>query len=538
MASGFGKYARELLSRLHQSNKYHVAELAAYGHLPNQEDNRPTKVPWKFYANAVYPDDSRHQQYNSNVANQWGLWRFDRVCLDFKATYVLSWRDPWHDEWIKNSPLRPYFNWIYMPTVDSAPQMEKWLSTFLDCNLVLSYSDFGLETLKNESNNHINLFKTARPGVDLEIFKPALNKREHKKKLGFDDVNLVGFVSRNQARKLIPDLLKAFKLFLERTDKKTASKTYLYLHTSYPDNGFDIPSLIKQTQLGHKILTTYVCRSCHNVFPYHFADAKAVCPQCNSVNAGLSMVSKGCSEHQLSEIYKLFDVYLQYAVAEGAGMGQAEAAACGVPIMSIDYSAMSDYVRKLGGTPLKVKGMFRDMGTGADRAYPDNEYLADKLVEFFRLPQQLRQKKGIRARKGAEDYFNWNDTAQVWMEAIDKINKPKKGWYDSPIYLNIPNKMPENFTNLELADWIFSKVLGRPDLIDTYDHMEILRELNIGGYPIYDVGQQRTKWKSVTAENIFKKYREKANAQNIMEKARVGLLELRDEDYLLFANRE
>ena len=68
----------------------------------------------------------------------------------------------------------------------------------------------------------------------------------------------------------------------------------------------------------------------------------------------MSNVHNGVSNEYLSDIVNCFDVYLQYANSEGFGLPQVAAAACGVPVMSIDYSAMSSVVRKLGGTPLKV----------------------------------------------------------------------------------------------------------------------------------------------------------------------------------------
>ena len=101
----------------------------------------------------------------------------------------------------------------------------------------------------------------------------------------------------------------------------------------------------------------------------------------------MSNVHNGVSNEYLSDIVNCFDVYLQYANSEGFGLPQVEAAACGVPVMSIDYSAMSRVVRKLGGTPLKVKHLSKEMETGCLRAVPDNTYAAKKLKDFFEKDQ-------------------------------------------------------------------------------------------------------------------------------------------------------
>ena len=69
---------------------------------------------------------------------------------------------------------------------------------------------------------------------------------------------------RNQKRKLIPELLYSFRQTLDTLEKDNydlGKKLYLYLHTSYPDAGWDIPELLKQTRLANKVLFTYFCRS-------------------------------------------------------------------------------------------------------------------------------------------------------------------------------------------------------------------------------------------------------------------------------------
>jgi hypothetical protein len=69
---------------------------------------------------------------------------------------------------------------------------------------------------------------------------------------------------------------------------------------------------------------------------------------------------KGATNEQLGKIYNVMDVYVQYSVAEGAGMPAIEAASCGIPVMETDYSAMEDYVRCLQGSPIPIKKAFRE----------------------------------------------------------------------------------------------------------------------------------------------------------------------------------
>lgn len=105
LASGFGTYAKEVISRLHATGKYHIAEFASYGHHNHTKD-----VPWDYYGNLPEPSNSaENEQYNATSLNHFGFWRFSHVLLDFKPDIILTYRDPWMDQWIKDNPLRSFF---------------------------------------------------------------------------------------------------------------------------------------------------------------------------------------------------------------------------------------------------------------------------------------------------------------------------------------------------------------------------------------------------------------------------------------------
>ena len=103
LASGFGTYAKQVIPRLVATNKYEIAEFASYG-----DPSRIGTIPWDYYNNMPTTDEES-KLFNSQPANAFGIWRFNRVVLDFKPDVVVTYRDPWMDEWIKDSPLRKYF---------------------------------------------------------------------------------------------------------------------------------------------------------------------------------------------------------------------------------------------------------------------------------------------------------------------------------------------------------------------------------------------------------------------------------------------
>jgi glycosyltransferase involved in cell wall biosynthesis len=169
-------------------------------------------------------------------------------------------------------------------------------------------------------------------------------------------------------------------MFLQAAPHDIAAKSYLYLHTSHPDkNGWDITSLINEMGLGSKVICTYFCQFCKKKFSAFYRDAITVCNHCGNRAAKLAGVGHGLEHHELVDIYNVMDVYVQYAITEGFGMPQVEAASCGVPIMSINYSAMEDVVTNTGGFPIKAN-LQREIETNADRSVANNEDLVINLL--------------------------------------------------------------------------------------------------------------------------------------------------------------
>ena len=478
LASGFGTYSRQVLPRLAATGKYELAEFASYANPEKLED-----VDWLYFSNSPENDEER-KQFDQNHINHFGFWRFDKVALTFQPDIVLTYRDPWMDDWIAQSPLRPYFHWIWMPTVDSAPQQRKWLETFSECDALLAYSEFGEKTLLEQSNNTLNVLGCASPAIDPQIYRPVPNKEIHKKSFGLPpDMNIVGTVMRNQKRKLFVELMKSFKIFLEKAPPHIAEKTFLYLHTSYPEpQGWDIAEAILEQNLTSKVLTTYICRHCSKFFVSVFQDAITTCRHCKNRSAVMPNVGNGLSIPDLIKVYNLFDLYVQYAICEGFGMPQVEAAGCGVPIAAVNYSAMEDVIKFTKGYPIDVKCLYRELETGADRAHPDNEHLAKILLQHFSLPKQERDRKCFESRKGAMKRYNWDQTAKVWEDCIDShVAVGLQGKWDSPHVPLNPHAACPNFDNPEdLVRWTYMNVLKEPHRAFSYEATEFIQSLNFG----------------------------------------------------------
>lgn len=484
LSSGFGTYAKEILSRLHATQKYQIAELACYGKVNDPKDS---SISWRYYANAVEESDPRHKEYNSSLENQFGRWRFERVLLDFKPDIVIDVRDYWMNAYQQFSPLRPYFHWILMPTVDSAPQQEEWIDTFLHADAVFTYSDFGRDTLLEQSNNKINYIATTSPGVSLDTFKPLANRNNIRESFGLNNNQIIlGSIMRNQKRKLIPELFVSVKSLIDELSKQNdprANQIYLYLHTSYPDAGWDLPQLLKEYEIGNRVLFTYACKACGFYRPKLFSHPVTYCPKCASKTFSMPNVSNGLSQDSLNQIINCFDLYIQYAICEGFGMPQVEAAAAGVPIASVDYSAMSDVVRKLNGYPVPVNQYFKEMETKAIRVYPDNKVLQQIILDFISLPDILKNQKKHETRKLTEQHYNWDNIAKIWETYLDNvILTGLQGKWDNQLpQMSTLDKLSGNSNNI--YDTVTSSVsahMPQHQIITSMSLLNMLKDADYG----------------------------------------------------------
>lgn len=481
LSSGFSVYTKQLLNRLYATNKYEIAEFASYA---NVNDPRDADIPWRIYANAVQSSDPRHKEYTSRTDNMFGRWRFDRTVIDFKPDVVIDIRDYWMSAYQETSPCRKYFHWILMPTVDSAPQQQMWINTFLNADAIFTYSDWGAEVLKKQSSNKINYIDTTSPGVDLQKFK-IQDKAQCRKIMGVpEDAFIVGSVMRNQKRKLIPELIVAFRKLLDKyeaSNNAIGKKLFLYLHTSYPDAGWDIPELLKEHRLSNRVLFTYVCKKCHNVSCNVFNGPITLCPKCLNKNNVFPNVSSGIKTEELSIIYNTFDLYVQYAICEGFGMPQVEAGACGVPIATVNYSAMCDVISKLKAYPIRVKSEFKEMETRAIRVYPDNDSLIEIIEKFINLPEPMQNKKRLQTRQLTERYYNWDDTAKKWEKYLDHLNDIgyRADWSNAEYMVPYQNQQNDN-SNISTAISLCRNNLKDINMLGSSRFLSLLNDADYG----------------------------------------------------------
>jgi len=472
--TGYSVYGRELLTRLHRQPNLEIAELACYAH---PHDPRIRQIPWLVYPNLPHPDDKvGKQKYEENPIFQFGEAIFDRVLLDFKPHVVLDIRDVFMFDFIDRSPLREYYSTILMPTVDSAPQNRQWLDMMSRTEGVFTYQDWSGDVIKKESGGRINYLGSAPPGADSE-FKP-IDREENKKLFGLEGKFIFGTVMRNQRRKLFPELFRTFRQFLNESNR---SDVLLYCHTSYPDQGWDIGALLNEHGLSSRVLFTYLCGNCKSAYASYFAGQSTVCPNCNQLAASPCNVQNGLDNSALNRVYNLFDVYVNYACAEGFSVPFVEAAAAGIPVIGTDYSAMEDVVRKLLGKPIKLLTKSLELETGCYRAVPDNSHLCSVMHDIASLsPEKMKQWKE-ETIKAYHQHYGWDKTAQKWYNAISQVPAERYDiqWQRPPQILT-PPQPNYNMSNKDFSKWLIINVLGDPTRLNGLMHVRLEKDLNTG----------------------------------------------------------
>lgn len=463
------------------------------------------------------------------------------ISVDKDESYVSNYcvhncsiRDFWMDSFIQKSPFRRLFKWIWMPTVDAAPQHKEWTHVFGTTDALITYSDWAARSIQSQMGNNANIVGVASPSAE-PCFLPVQDRSQHRKRMGIsDDINIIGTVMRNQRRKLFPALFEAFGKYLKTTG---STNTYLYCHTSYPDNGWDIGTLLLENEISSRVLFSYYCGLCNSLEICKFHDSCKQCRSCKNFSSKPVSVSNGVNSQTLADIYNLMDLYVQPASSEGFGLPQVEAAACGVPVATVGYSAMNDLIEHVGAIQIPHI-QYKELETGCDRAVINPDNLCQIFVDFFNKPLEVRRRMGDDTRTGFEKRYQWEKSAEVWMKCIDNLDYAD--WNVPPIVKNVGNIQIPELNNKDFIKWACEKYLIDPNIAHSYFGRSLQRDLNygttkggFGGFFYSDMSAfGRPNEKPFNKEAAIQMFHHMNSKSNFWEEVRVGKIKLKEESWL------
>jgi len=272
-----------------------------------------------------------------------------------------------------------------------------WPETFKDDDILVAYGEYGMREINAMARRYGygDLCHHWIPhGVDTSVFRPVskekrLEVREKVFKAGPNDF-VIGFVSRNQPRKLWPQIVEAISIIKKRGLEDPKRPIKLYLHFPKQDVGWNVDDMID------------------------YWDAHEW-----AISRPDLAVGVGPPDEQLAAIMSSCDAIVHIATGEGFGLSVLEAMACGTPVVSSNYSALSDWPR---GTVLEVKPavLVPEPLTNIRRFYADMDDLVDKIMRIYkdrRLRKEL-SKKGLRRAKE----LDWSGICEQWGELLDGVD--------------------------------------------------------------------------------------------------------------------
>ena len=366
LATGFARVGRELLSRLARVDGLSVAAIGwGYDGWPYASSHYPY---------VIYPSSS--DSHGEDI--------LERVVAEFQPDIVITLAELWMIRWMQNHPARACFKWIAYCPLDAGPLYPPSYPLVRSMDEIVAMSHFGRKTIEDGvPSKRVHMIYH---GVDPHVYRPLPNRELLKSHDRLQNRFVIGCVARNQPRKNVPALVKAFAQLAKRLPD-----VHLYLHMDPCDVGFDMVTLLQRYALQSR------------------ADISS--PQITAAS--------GLTDEKLNRLYNIFDVTVLPSTGEGFGLPILESMAVGVPVVATDCSACTELVTGRG--ELARPAAFVTTGTNLlEHAIVDETHLAECIEKLYRDPA-LRRTYSERGRRFAE-FLAWDSLIPQWLQLIGHSN--------------------------------------------------------------------------------------------------------------------
>jgi glycosyltransferase involved in cell wall biosynthesis len=338
-------------------------------------------IGWQTYGQEVIPSFHKEVYDFSGLPNVGGE-RFGEKAWKYwlpriKPDLILTLCDFWMvvDLFKQNDLPYPWVMWYPIDGNPITDQMEVMLKK-LDYRICIS--NYGANMVRA-----IGLDTEAIPhGTNTQVFKPYHPKivAEMKAKIGIPEkAFVIGRIDRNQKRKNIPSLIKAFLPF-----HKDYPDSVLYLHMDKRDpEGWDLE---------------YICKR------FGLKEGKDIFFPPPDMVANFMY---GTPAEELAQVMNVVDIHGWTTGGEGFGLTGLETMACGTVNVATDYTTPPEIFDNWKcALPIKVK-MFDIGNAGVDRAIIDEEDCYGKM-KWLRENQDEMKVMSDRGIARAKKVYDWN----------------------------------------------------------------------------------------------------------------------------------
>ncbi len=437
--TGFGTVGKELMSRLAEMEVFDCHYLGWFARWDQMEEAKLNGITL----------------HVTQDGDHFGNRTFDEVVQKVQPRVVITLGDPWMVAHVHGSAHRDTFAWVKYVPIDRDYISRTWRTIMRKPDVLVLYSQFAMDIIEEQipyRNAQLILHGVDRmtfhpwypPGTDKETDVKELMyaRKNHTMGKDFAEKFVIGFVGRNQIRKAIPRMFKAFKAFncatwCERQDVDIMDE----------DGGIGFSCPAEEFCNNVQKFRCDVCpafqqrpETLHSVIYLHSTRGDGSDPQDKpgigwlidelgqryEVQGRIGMTPnltalKGLPRAALSQIMNCFDIHLFLSHSEGFGLPIAEGLACGVPTLVTNYSSMPELVAEGGGMTVDVKDYDTFVTWENEWANADIGDAADKVNEIFSDDELY-----ARMRKEAvENSYvpTWNDAALQFRELILKVSK-------------------------------------------------------------------------------------------------------------------
>lgn len=394
MPTGMGRLGRELCLGL-QKRGHEIGHIGWFQH---------TDIP------AAAPQGIRcwftnNSHYGSDV--------LDNIVNKFQPDILLTIGDFWWLHYITDPNIcrtRRYFQWCSYIPVDGEP-INGGIPPAIrhvieDIDIPVAYTDYAKDAVlksifDQETRNRV---RTIYHGVDTAMFKPDKKKRQElRARYGIQDKFVYLTVSRNQSRKNIPELLRAWKKFSELPEMR--GNALLWPHMYFQDPmGWNIDDLLTVLELKNQSIMYF--------------DEVA--------HSGSEMFL--LPNERLAELYQIADAFILLS-GEGFGLPTFEAMATGLPCILLDHSASGELGADGRAELVPVGGSLTWTGSHlTQRPVPDIDRAVEAMMKIYKN-RQHREAVAASGQKFATQY-TWDRVVDEWdnlfIEHEVPFLKPKK----------------------------------------------------------------------------------------------------------------